>query len=90
MAFLERNCVYPADCLEVLRGLPDRSVDLVIADPPYYRMKGDFDCIPDSFGISGMVSGMGGGMPQDFEAHGCVLLLGELPDDRQALCPRFG
>ena len=45
MAFLERNCVYPADCLEVLRGLPDRSVDLVIADPPYYRMKGDFDFV---------------------------------------------
>ena len=45
MAFLERNCVYPADCLEVLRELPDRSVDLVIADPPYYRMKGDFDFV---------------------------------------------
>ena len=45
MVFLERNCVYPADCLEVLRGLPDRSVDLVIADPPYYRMKGDFDFV---------------------------------------------
>lgn len=45
MAFLEKNCVYPADCLEVLRELPDRSVDLVIADPPYYRMKGDFDFV---------------------------------------------
>ena len=34
-----------------------------------------------------MVSGVGGGMPQDFEAYGCFLLLGELPDDRQALHP---
>ena len=29
-----------------------------------------------------MVSGMGRGMLQDFKADGCVLLLGELPDDR--------
>ena len=31
--------------MEVLRELPDRSVDLVIADPPYYRMKGEFDFV---------------------------------------------
>lgn len=41
----EKNCIYRADCIEVLRGLPERSVDLVIADPPYYRMKGDFDFV---------------------------------------------
>ncbi len=27
--------IYQGDCLEVLRGLPDASVDLVFADPPY-------------------------------------------------------
>ena len=64
MAFLERNCVYPADCLEVLRGLPDRSVDLVIADPPYYRMKGDFDFVFQTVSeYLEVVSGVGGGMP---------------------------
>ena len=42
---MERNRIYCADCVEVLRGLPDRSVDLVIADPPYYRMKGGFDFV---------------------------------------------
>lgn len=41
----EKNCIYRADCIEVLRGLPERSVDLIIADPPYYRMKGDFDFV---------------------------------------------
>lgn len=40
-----KNRVYHADCTEVLRELPDRSVDLVIADPPYYRMKGEFDFV---------------------------------------------
>ena len=27
--------IVAGDCLEVLRSLPDRSVDLVFADPPY-------------------------------------------------------
>jgi len=42
---IEKNRVYEADCVEILKCLPDASVDLVIADPPYYRMKGSFDFI---------------------------------------------
>lgn len=42
---LERNRIYPMDCVEVLKELPSESVDLVIADPPYYRMKGEFDFV---------------------------------------------
>ena len=30
-------------------GLPDQSVDLIIADPPYFEILGDFDFIWDSF-----------------------------------------
>lgn len=40
--YLERNRIYHSDCLDVLRKLPEKSVDLVIADPPYYRMPGGF------------------------------------------------
>ena len=29
------------DCLEIMRALPDRSVDLIATDPPYYKVKGD-------------------------------------------------
>lgn len=43
MEQIEKNCIYHADCMDMLRQLPEKSVDLVIADPPYYRMKGDFD-----------------------------------------------
>lgn len=39
----ENNCVYNEDCLEILKYLPEESIDLIIADPPYYRMKGSFD-----------------------------------------------
>lgn len=42
---IERNHIYNADCMEVLERLPTSSVDLVIADPPYYRMRGDFDFV---------------------------------------------
>lgn len=42
---VQRNCIYNADCIQVLKRLPAQSVDLIIADPPYYRMKGDFDFV---------------------------------------------
>lgn len=29
------------DCLEVMKALPARSVDLILTDPPYYKVKGD-------------------------------------------------
>lgn len=29
------------DCLEVMRDLPDNSIDLIATDPPYYKVKGD-------------------------------------------------
>ena len=32
---LARDCVLLGDCVSKLRELPDRSVDLVFADPPY-------------------------------------------------------
>lgn len=34
-ASLPLNQVLPGDCLEVLAALPDKSVDLIFADPPY-------------------------------------------------------
>jgi len=35
MSTLPLNQILPGDCLEVLPGLPAKSVDLVFADPPY-------------------------------------------------------
>ena len=32
---------YNGDCLDVMRGLPDNSVDMVLTDPPYYRVKNE-------------------------------------------------
>ena len=44
-AKIKENQVYAADCMDILCRMPSESVDLVIADPPYYRMKGDFDFV---------------------------------------------
>jgi len=35
--------------MELMRGLPDSSQHLIIVDPPYYEVKGEFDFIWESF-----------------------------------------
>ena len=32
---MELNQIYLGDCLEVMRNIPDKSIDLVLTDPPY-------------------------------------------------------
>lgn len=40
---MELNKIYNIDCIDGLNRLPPKCANLVIADPPYYRVKGDFD-----------------------------------------------
>jgi modification methylase len=41
-AELPLNTILDGDCIEVMRGLPEASVDLIFADPPYnLQLKGD-------------------------------------------------
>lgn len=47
MTKYELGKIYCDDFLN--NGLPDKSVQLIIADPPYFEVKGDFDFIWDSF-----------------------------------------
>ena len=35
---LELNRIYNMDCLEGMQEIPDKSIDLVIADPPYFQV----------------------------------------------------
>lgn len=35
------NTAYNIDCLEGLKSVPDESIDLVIADPPYWKVVGE-------------------------------------------------
>jgi DNA modification methylase len=44
---LEVNKIYNDDWMN--NQLPDKSVQLIIADPPYYKVKGDFDFVWKTF-----------------------------------------
>ena len=37
--------LYRGDCMEMIRGVPDKSIDLVLTDPPYNIGKADWDKI---------------------------------------------
>ena len=36
--------IYQGDCLEILQSIPESSVDLVFADPPYFLSNGGITC----------------------------------------------
>ena len=33
--------IYHGDCVEVMAAMPDNSVDAIVTDPPYFRVKAD-------------------------------------------------
>ena len=39
------NQIYNEDCLETMNRIDDKSINLIIADFPYFEVKGDFDFI---------------------------------------------
>lgn len=38
------NTIFNIDCLEVLERLPDKSIDMIFADPPYMLSNDGFTC----------------------------------------------
>lgn len=36
---MERNKIYNLDCMDGMKEIPDKSVDLVVTDPPYWHKK---------------------------------------------------
>lgn len=42
---LELNKIYNLDCLEGLKEIENNSIDLIISDPPYFKIYGEFDFI---------------------------------------------
>jgi DNA modification methylase len=45
---MEINKIYKGDCIEVMKQLPDESIDLIFADPPYNMQLGGDLFRPDS------------------------------------------
>jgi modification methylase len=39
---MQRNRILTGDCIDIMNGLPEESVDLIFADPPYnLQLSGD-------------------------------------------------
>ena len=51
---LPRNEILSGDCIEIMKSLPSRSVDLVFADPPYNLQLGGDLHRPDNSRVSGV------------------------------------
>ena len=43
------NKIHNMDCLEFMKTVPDNYFDLLVVDPPYFEVKGDFDFIWKTF-----------------------------------------
>ena len=39
---MELNKIYHGDCFKLLSGIPDKSIDLIVTDPPYLHTKGHY------------------------------------------------
>jgi len=44
---MKLNTIIQGDCLEIMKKIPDNSIDLVLTDPPYGTTKNDWDNVPD-------------------------------------------
>ncbi len=68
MSGLKTDVVLRGDCIEVLKGLPDASVDMVFADPPYnLQLGGDLLRVIGWVGEDHVDAGVGQG-PQHLDA----------------------
>ena len=36
--------LYKSDCLKILEQIPENSIDMIFADPPYFLSSGTFSC----------------------------------------------
>jgi site-specific DNA-methyltransferase (adenine-specific) len=41
-----KNQIIQGDCLEVMKDIPDKSIDMVLTDPPYGITKAKWDIVP--------------------------------------------
>ncbi len=51
---LPRNKILQGDCIEMMRSLPSRSIDLIFADPPYNLQLGGDLTRPDNSKVNGV------------------------------------
>ncbi|MBM4177644.1 site-specific DNA-methyltransferase, partial [Candidatus Gribaldobacteria bacterium] len=62
--------LYHANCLDVLAELPENSIDMVFADPPYLLSNGGFTCYAGQrMSVNKGEWDVSNGLKKDFEFH---------------------
>lgn len=65
-----RFTLYKADCLDILAEIPENSVDMIFADPPYFLSSGSFTCQNGKMvSVKKADWDLGNGLKQNFEFH---------------------
>ena len=69
--FIKDNFVlYKNDCLKILEQIPENSIDMIFADPPYFLSSGTFTC--QNGRMVSVKKGdwdLSNGLKRDFEFH---------------------
>jgi site-specific DNA-methyltransferase (adenine-specific) len=63
---IEPNNIYHGDCLELIASVPDKSVDLIITDPPYKMTKNGKSCRPNYMPASSSENLFDGKLPDTY------------------------
>lgn len=69
------NRLYMGDCIEVMKMLPDKSVDMILCDLPYGTTKNKWDCCID-------LKKLWGGYKRIIKDRGCIALFAQCPFDK--------
>ena len=69
------NRFYRGDCIEVMKMLPDKSVDMILCDLPYGTTKNKWDCCID-------LEKLWGGYKRIIKDRGCIALFAQCPFDK--------
>jgi site-specific DNA-methyltransferase (adenine-specific) len=74
--------LYQGDCLEVMRSLPESSIDLVVCDPPYGTTTIKWDEVLD-------FNEMWECYKQIVKPKGVIILFGSQPFSSQLICSKL-
>ena len=69
------NRFYFGDCIEVMKMIPDRSVDMILCDLPYGTTKNKWDCCID-------LKKLWEGYARIIKDRGCIALFAQCPFDK--------
>ena len=72
---IQRNNIYHGDCLDIMKFIPDESIDMILADLPYGTTKAAFDSVIDLTKLWEQYNRI-------IKPNGAILLFAQTPFDK--------